>query len=190
MRRIVMATVALAAWTAPAALAQHREDTDSGPKSHGRTFSTGPREGWTFSSPHLDIAGGLFLTSTSATPIIQEGFFRIHAQAAAGPKLLELGVDLQWLPALSATPTFSAVLQLAPLSESSRVYLSAGGGLISGRAATDRLAGWLQAELAVRTPIHELTPFVSIGRALVRGADTELQIGIAHPLAPYLFHLP
>lgn len=192
MVRIIFTTVALAVLVSPAARAQHSEDPDSGPKSHGRTFSTGPRENWTISSPHLDIAGGVY-QEPGHTPKVSEGFFRLHAQAAAGPKLLELAVDLLWLPALGATPTFSAVLQLAPLSETSPFYLAAGGGLISGRAATattDRLSGWLQAELAVRTPIHELTPFLSVGRALVDGAELELQIGIAHPLAPYLFHLP
>lgn len=189
IRPIVIATVALAAWMPSVALAQHAEEPDSGRKSHGRAFSTGPREGWTFSSPRLDIAGGLY-QEPGYTPRISEGFFRLHAQAAAGPKLLELAVDLLWLPAIGATPTFSGVLQLAPLPESARVYLAAGGGLISGRAATDRLSGWLQAELAIRTPIHELTPFVSVGRALVTGAEVELLFGIAHPLAPYLFHLP
>jgi hypothetical protein len=43
---------------------------------------------------------------------------------------------------------------------------------------------------AFRTPVHELTPFVQIGKALVDGAKAELLIGIAHPLAPYLLHLP
>lgn len=189
MLRFMIATVALTALAVPAARAQHEAEADSGPKPHGRTFSTGPREGWTISSPHLDIAGGLY-QEPGHTPKISEGFFRLHAQAAAGPKLLELAVDLLWLPAVGATPTFTGVLQLAPLPESSRIYLAAGGGWITGRAATDRLSGWLQAELAIRTPIHELTPFISVGRALVNGAEVELQFGIAHPLAPYLFHLP
>lgn len=189
MRRIVTATIVWAALWAPAAVGQHEEEADSGETSHGRTFSTGPRKGWTFSSPHIDIGGGVYL-EPSHEPAVSEGFFRVHTQFAAGPKLVELAVDLLWLPALGASPTFSAALQLAPLSEASPFYVSAGVGLITGRAATDRLSGWLQAELAIRTPIHELTPFVSVGRALVDGADLELQIGIAHPLAPYLLHFP
>lgn len=189
MMRTVIATLLIAAWTAPVALAQHSEEPDSGPKSHGRTFSTGPREGWTFSSPHVDIGGGVYM-EPGHDPKVSEGFFRVHLQIAAGPKLVELAADLLWLPALGATPTFSAALQLAPLSEESPVYFAAGIGLITGRAPTDRFAGWLQAELAVRTPIHELTPFLSVGRALVDGAELELQIGIAHPLAPYLLHFP
>jgi hypothetical protein len=185
MMRTVIATLLIAAWTAPVALAQHSEDPDSA-KSHGRTFSTGPREGWTFSSPHVDIGGGVYM-EPGHDPKVSEGFFRVHVQIAAGPKLLELATDLLWLPAFGATPTFSTVLQLAPLPESSPFYVAVGGGLIT---RTNRFAGWLQAELAVRTPIHELTPFLSVGRALVDGAELELQIGIAHPLAPYLLHFP
>jgi hypothetical protein len=188
MKRIAIATVLLAAWSAPVARAQHSEEADSGPKSHGRTFSTGPREGWTFSSPHVDFAGGVHLTPDQDNS--SEGFFRLHMLTAAGPKLVELEVDLLWLPALGATPTLAAVLQLAPFSPDSRVYFSAGGGFVTNRAATDRLSGWLQAQMAFRTPIHELTPFISVGRALVDDAAVELQFGVAHPLAPYLLHFP
>jgi hypothetical protein len=51
MLRFVIATVVMAALTAPVARAQHDAEADSGHKSNGRTFSTGPREGWTISSP-------------------------------------------------------------------------------------------------------------------------------------------
>ena len=188
MRRILFATLALAAWTTPVALAQHAEEGDTTKKPHGRTFSTGPREGWTFSSPHIDFAGGVFLEPDQSNS--SEGFFRLHMLTAAGPKLVQLELDLLWLPALGATPTLSAVLQLAPLSEESRVYFAAGGGFVTNRATTDRLSGWLQAQMAFRTPIHELTPFITVGRALVDDAPLELQFGIAHPLAPYLLHFP
>lgn len=189
MKRFVTVIVFLAVGATPAVMAQHSEDPDSAPKPHGRTFSTGPREGWTFSSPHIDIGGGVYM-EPGHDPKVSEGFFRVHVQVATGPKLVEIAADLLWLPALGATPTFSAALQLAPLSEESPVYFAAGIGLISGRAPTDRFAGWLQAELAVRTPIHELTPFISVGKAMVDGAELELQVGIAHPLAPYLLHFP
>jgi hypothetical protein len=172
--------------------AQHAEaeDPDSAHRSHGRTFSTGPREGWTFSSPHLDVAGGLYREPNHA-PVVSEAFFRLHVQAAVGPKFLELAADLLWLPDLGGTPTFSAALQFAPVAETSPFYLAAGGGVISGRSSVgDRLSGWLQAEVAWRTPIHELTPFVSVGRALVDGGELELLVGIAHPLAPYRMHIP
>ena len=189
MKRIAIATIALALGTVSTTLAQHGEDPDSADQSHGRTFSTGSRKGWTFSSPHVDIGGGVYM-EPGHEPNVSEGFFRIHVQVAAGPKLVELAADLLWLPDRGATPTFSAALQLAPFAEASPIYFAAGIGLINGRAATDRFAGWLQAELAVRTPIHELTPFISVGKALVADSELELQIGIAHPLAPYLLHFP
>ncbi len=188
MRRILFATLVWTAWTTPVALAQHAEEGDTTKKPHGRTFSTGSREGWTFSSPHVDFAGGVFLLPNQSNA--SEGFFRLHMLTAAGPKLVQLEVDLLWLPAVGATPTLSAVLQLAPLSDESRLYLAAGGGFVTNRADTDRLAGWLQAQMAFRTPIHELTPFITVGRALLDGSELELQFGIAHPLAPYLLHFP
>lgn len=171
------------------AVAQHEVDPDSAPRPHGTTFSQGPRDNWTFAAPHLDIDGGVFRVSRTAGDT-SLGFVRLHLQTAPGIPLLEVSSDLIWLPQRGATPTWSAVLQVAPLRETSRVYLSAGIGGISGHDAADRLSGWVQAVLAIRTPIHELTPFVQIGKALVDGARAELLCGIAHPLAPYLLHFP
>jgi hypothetical protein len=177
----------------PGALAaQHDAAADSAPRPHGTTFSQGPRDNWTFAAPHLDIDGGVF-RMTRASGDISEAFFRVHFQTAPGIPLLEISSDLLWIPEFGATPTWSAVLQFAPISEASRFYVSAGMGGISGRDTTagrDRLSGWVQAVAAFRTPVHELTPFVQIGKALVDGAKAELLIGIAHPLAPYLLHLP
>jgi len=187
-------TVAIACCLAllPVGLAaQHGEaDADSAPRPHGTTFSQGPRANWTFAPPHLDIGGGVHLVSQNPTDV-HEAFFRVHIQTAPGIKYLEISSDLLWIPDAGATPTWSAILQFAPLSEESRVYLCAGIGGITGRdPSADRLAGWVQAVLAVRTPIHELTPFVQVGKPLLAGARAELLIGIAHPLAPYLLHLP
>jgi hypothetical protein len=53
-------------------------DSDTGP-IHGCTFSTGTREGWTFSRPHFDINGGLYRISSGGT---SKGFFRLHLQTA------------------------------------------------------------------------------------------------------------
>jgi hypothetical protein len=189
MRRILFVTLALAALTAPVAAAQHEEEGDTTKRPHGRTFSVGSRENWTFSTPHIDFAGGVWM-QPQTDPVSSEGFFRLHMLTGAGPKLVEVEVDLVWLPAIGATPTLSAVLQLAPFSQESRVYFSAGGGFITGRADTDRLSGLLQAQLAFRTPIHELTPFITVARPFVDDAQVELQFGIAHPLAPYLLHFP
>jgi hypothetical protein len=83
------------------------------------------------------------------------------------------------------------VLEVAPIHPESRFYVAGGIGLISGRNQNgDKLSGWLQGTVAYRTPIHELTPFVQIGKALSDGNQAELLFGIAHPLAPYLLHLP
>ncbi|HKS17443.1 MAG TPA: hypothetical protein VJU16_09035 [Planctomycetota bacterium] len=185
MRRFLTAIITLSAWTVPVAVAQHSEGPDSTKKPHGRTFSTGTREGWTFSTPHIDIGGGVYM-EPNHDPKVSEGFFRLHMQTAVGPKLLELAVDALWLPGVSANPVLTAVIQAAPLPEHSPFYFGAGGGVITG----SRLEGWVQAEFAFRTKIHELTPFISVGKALVSGSELELQIGIAHPLAPYLFHIP
>ena len=189
MRRILFVTLAWVAWSAPVAVAQHEEESDTTRKPHGRTFSIGSRQGWTFSTPHIDFAGGVRLVPEQ-DPAASDGFFRLHMLTGVGPKLVELEVDLVWLPAFGATPTLSAVLQLAPFSQESRVYFSAGGGFITNRAATDRLSGLLQAQVAFRTPIHELTPFITVARPLVENGVVELQFGIAHPLAPYLLHFP
>lgn len=183
--------IVLAVALASSLAAQHDADPDSAPRPHGTTFSQGPRDNWTFAAPHLDIDGGVHRVSRT-TGDVSEGFFRVHVQTAPGIPLLEISCDLLWLPKVGATPTWSAVLQVAPISEASRLYLSAGIGGISGRDARgrDRLSGWVQAVVAVRTPIHELTPFVQVGQPMFASAKPEFLIGIAHPLAPYLLHLP
>ncbi|HKV71633.1 MAG TPA: hypothetical protein VJN62_10315, partial [Gemmatimonadales bacterium] len=72
----------------------------------------------------------------------------------------------------------------------SSFYVSVGAGLITGHVG-DRFAGWAQAVVAYRTPIHELTPFIQAGRALTSQVQrSEFLFGIAHPLAPYRLHFP
>lgn len=191
---LVTAIATLAFWPLGRATAQHMSasDTasDSGPVIHGRTFSTGTRTGWTFSTPHLDINGGLYYVHT-APANVSEGFFRLHLQTALGIHTVQLSSDLLWIPAFGATPVWSGALDLAPIPQESPLYVAAGVGLISGRdSSSDRLAGWVHATVAIRTPIHELTPFVEIGKALSAGNKAEFLFGVAHPLAPYKLHLP
>jgi hypothetical protein len=163
-------------------------DSDTGPVIHGRTFSTGTREGWTFSTPHLDINGGLYRISSGGT---SQAFFRLHLQTALGIHVVQVSSDLQWIPSFGATPVWSGTLELAPIHQESPFYVAAGIGLITGHDfGVDKLVGWAQGTVAARTPIHELTPFVQVGRALVSGNRTEFLIGIAHPLAPYKLHFP
>lgn len=173
-------------------LAAQHEDPDYPDQSHPRqtAFSEGPRTGWTIGAPHLDINGGLFHVRRDRSDT-KEGFVRLHAQAALGIPALEVASDLQWVPSFGATPTWSAVGQIAPLKASSIVYLSGGLGVITGHSSRgDRLKGWMQGVVAVRTPLHEIAPFVQVGRAFGSGQKAELLFGIAHPLAPYRFHLP
>lgn len=157
---------------------------------HQTAFSEGPRTGWTVGAPHLDINGGLFFVDRDPENI-KEAFLRLHAQMAPGIPGLELASDLTFIPSFGATPTWSAVGQIAPLPASSRLYISAGAGVITGHSDKgDRLRGWFQGVVAIRTPLHEIAPFVQIGRATGSGQKAEFLFGIAHPLAPYRFHLP
>ena len=178
----------LAMVAAPAiARAQDHDMHDMTP--HARPFSQGPRTGWTTSAPHLDLDGGLYRVGAGSAN--REAFVRMHVQLGIGPRYLELAGDLLWVPAIGATPAFSGLVQLAPLREGSPFYASGGIGLVTGRNRTaDRMQGWTQAVLAWRSPIHEITPFVQVGRALGTGQRTELLLGVAHPLAPYRLHIP
>lgn len=192
MSRLLL-TFTLAVLPLARVAAQHdtaSSEPDSGPVIHGRAFSTGTRVGWTFGAPHLDINGGLHDVNSGGTTV-SKGFFRLHLQTALGIHLVQVSSDLLWIPASGATPVWSGTLELAPIHQESPFYLAGGVGLVTGHAVgVDRLVGWLQGTAAVRTPIHELTPFVQVGRAVVSGNSTELLIGIAHPLAPYKLHFP
>ncbi|MGH7615080.1 MAG: hypothetical protein ACREMW_13685, partial [Gemmatimonadales bacterium] len=84
---------------APARVAAQHEDPEGEPDhpNHGTTFSTGTREHWTFSTPHLDINAGLFYVNTSPATT-REAFLRLHAQAALGIHYLQVSSDLVWVP--------------------------------------------------------------------------------------------
>lgn len=175
------------------AAAQHQmppSDSGLGPVIHGRTFSTGTREGWTFSTPHLDINGGLFEVHSGGTDV-SKAFVRLRLETALGIHVVQVSSDLLWIPAFGATPVWSGTLELAPIHQESPFYVAGGIGLITGRDfGADRLVGWLQGTAALRTPIHELAPFVQVGKALTAGNKVEFLIGLAHPLAPYKLHFP
>jgi hypothetical protein len=176
--------VGLAALSPVAATAQE--------KSHGEAFHPGNGAGWTFGYPSIDVNAGLFdarypFSNTS----FNKFFIRAHAGMNTGIPHVALSADMNWIPSLGATPIVSFVGQVDPLSRESPFYLSLGAGLITGHAVTgDKFAGWAQAVVAYRTPIHELTPFVQAGRALYSGQKFEFLFGISHPLAPYLLHIP
>ncbi len=172
--------------------AQHAQGDDYAAEGHPHqtAFSEGPRTGWTLGAPHLDINGGLFFVDRDPDNT-KEAFLRLHGQAALGIPAVEVSTDLTFIPKFGATPTWSAVGQIAPLKSTSIIYLSGGVGVITGHSNSgDKLKGWFQGVIAVRTPLHEIAPFVQIGRATGSGQKAEFLFGIAHPLAPYRFHLP
>ncbi|HEX4633313.1 MAG TPA: hypothetical protein VH163_05750, partial [Gemmatimonadales bacterium] len=104
---------------------------------------------------------------------------------------LALSLDANWLPSVGATPVLSFLGQIDPLSRESEFYVSVGAGLITNHIIyADKFAGWAQAVVAYRTHIHELAPFVQVGHALTGVHQFEFLFGLAHPLAPYLFHVP
>lgn len=189
----VLSWAAFVALPLTATVAQ--QDAGGGEASHlphGRAFSPGNGAGWTFGYPTLDLDAGLFDTGgSSGGPGVHKLFLRAHAGTNTGIPHLALSLDATWLPSVGATPALSFLGQIDPLDRDSPFYLSVGAGLITGHVVTgDKFAGWAQAVVAYRTHIHELAPFVQAGHALNSGQKFEFLFGLAHPLAPYLFHVP
>jgi len=184
---VTCATLAL-----PLAQARAQQDSAAGEaKVHGRAFFPGRGAGWTFGYPTVDVNAGLYSTKTPADSSFNKLFLRAHVSMNTGIPHLALSADVNWIPSVGATPVVSFLGQIDPLSRESDFYVSVGAGLITGHVATaDKFAGWAQAVLAYRTQIHELTPFVQAGHALNSGQKFEFLFGIAHPLAPYLLHVP
>ena len=154
-------------------------------------FKVGESKGMTIGVPHVDLGGGLYyLSSKDNLPKVQEGFVRAHVQAGTGLEYLQIAIDATFVPKLGTSPALSTVLQIAPFSSDSPFFLGVGAGAIFGRPGSGRQGeGWAQGVLALRTPIHEIAPFVQVGFPFVTGARAEILVGIAHPLAPYHAHL-
>lgn len=157
---------------------------------HGVTFwSQAAPEGCWLCSPSLDINGGLFASKDASNSSTNYAFVRLHTQIGLGISYVSLAGDVNFIPTLGATPTFSMLAQFEPLRTLSRVYTSAGIGLITRHdPSADRMEPWAQATLAYRSMIHDITPFVQVGSALNSGQKVELLVGVAHPLAPYKMH--
>lgn len=173
------------------ASAQHGDDAGA-QLPHGKAFFPGNGAGWTFGYPTLDVNAGLFDTDgAGGGTSIHKFFLRAHAGMNTGLPHVAMSLDANWLPGVGATPVISFVAQIDPLDRESPFYVSVGGGLITGHVTTgDKFAGWAQAVIAYRTPIHELAPFIQAGRALNAGQKFEFLFGVAHPLAPYRLHIP
>jgi hypothetical protein len=159
---------------------------------HGVTFWTRREpEGCWLCAPAVDFNVGLY--KVKATPDdISETFLRVHTQWGLGIRHLAMSVDAQWIPHLTqATPSISFVAQYEPISQTKRPYASAGIGMVSGHAQNGKngFTPWGQVVLAYRSPIHDLAPFVQVGRALSGdNRESEFLFGIAHPIAPYRMH--
>ena len=158
---------------------------------HGVTFWTRREpEGCWLCAPAVDINGGLYYTKASPDNI-SKGFVRVHTQWGLGVRHVALSADMLFVPRLTqSTPAVSFVAQYEPVSQISRFYASVGAGMISGRdQGGNGFSPWAQAVVAYRSPIHDVAPFVQVGRVL-NGTDREFEFlfGVAHPIAPYRMH--
>lgn len=191
-RRGLAVVALLASVLSVSAMAQDSTATDNDHPwwGHGVTFwSQADPEGCWLCSPAIDINGGLFSSKDAADNATNYAFVRLHTQIGLGISYVSLAGDVNFIPTLGATPTFSMLAQFEPLRTLSRVYVGAGLGLITGHDPTaDRMEPWAQATLAYRSMLHDLTPFVQVGSALNSGQKLELLFGVAHPLAPYKMH--
>ena len=189
MQKPAILIVAVLALTAIPLSSTQAQDTEEQGQVNGKAFFPGNGVGWTFGYPSLDVNAGLHST-LAGNVMTSQAFIRAHIAMNTGIPHLAVSADVNWIPARGATPVVSFVGQIDPLSRQSDFYVSVGAGLITGHVVGDKFAGWVQAVVAYRTPIHQLTPFVQAGRALSSQVErSEFLFGIAHPLAPYRLHL-
>lgn len=186
----VLGAVTLAIGIHGAVQAQESGDGMDHPKQGA--FRVGPTEHWDLGVPNLDINGGLYSVSRKdALPKMQEGFVSARIQTGLGTEHFQLAAHVLFVPKAGGSPQFTTVLQVVPTDNDGWLHFAAGAGIVSGRVGSgNRVEPWAQATLGVRTPIHDLAPFVQYGAPLVDGGRPELLIGVSHPLAPYKFHLP
>lgn len=156
---------------------------------HGKAFFPGSGAGWTVGYPSVDVNAGYYSAVHNFFPPANYVFLRIHTSMNTGIPHFALSADMNWLPGVSANPYVSFLGQIDPLSRESSLYLSGGAGLITAHNGNS-FAGWVQLVVAYRTHIHELAPFVQVGHAFGTQQRVEFLFGVAHPLAPYLFHVP
>ncbi|HKR55347.1 MAG TPA: hypothetical protein VJS20_03540 [Gemmatimonadales bacterium] len=183
--------LACAVLTALPLMQVQAQENDSGTQApvHGKAFFPGNGAGWTVGYPSVDVNAGYYTAVHKFFTPDHHLFLRVHTSMNTGIPHFALSADINWLPSVSANPAISFLGQIDPLSRESAFYLSGGGGLITAHNGNS-FAGWVQLVLAYRTHIHELAPFVQVGHALTTGQRVELLVGVAHPLAPYLFHVP
>jgi hypothetical protein len=186
--RIVATIIAAAVPTAA-----HAQGGTAGKEhAHQAAFTVGGTGNWTLGYPNIDLHGGLYsVASKGARPSVSEGFVGARFQTGLGTSHVQLAASATFVPKLGGSPEFTTVIQVVPTGNQSRLHVAGGAGIISGRwGSGNRVEPWAQATVAVRTPIHDIAPFVQIGAPLVTGGRAELLLGVSHPLAPYKFHLP
>ena len=190
-RALVAALATLALAALPAALSAQDHDMGGDGAStfgedfpHGVTFWT-RREpvGCWLCDPSIDINGGLYQVESTPKDV-STGFARLHTQWGLGIRHIALSADLLWRGGGGSSAVL--VAQYEPISQRSRFYTSAGFGLIDDNNGFWR---WGQVTLAYRSPIHDLAPFVMVGRVLGESDQkTQFFFGVAHPIAPYRMH--
>lgn len=162
---------------------------------HGVTFWTRREpDGCTLCAPAIDINAGLYQRTGDVAEDVSEIGLRLHTQFGTGIRHIALAVDLLWVPELTqvSPENFTIVAQYEPIDQRKRLYVNVGLGVIAGReqnAGENGFSPWATATVAYRGPIHDITPFVQVGRVM-SGDDREFEflIGIAHPIAPYRMH--
>jgi hypothetical protein len=157
-----------------------------------KSFDVGGTTDWTLGVPHIDLNGGLLSIAKKGTMAeVSEAFVSLRWQTGLGTDKVQLAGNVLFVPEWGTASQSSVLLQWVPTRNDSRFYFSAGAGAVVGRMdGGTRGEPWAQGVLGVRTPIHDLAPFIQVGMPLVDGGRTELLFGVSHPLAPYRFHLP
>lgn len=162
---------------------------------HGVTFWTRREpEGCWLCDPAIDFNVGLYQRTGDVAEDVSELALRLHTQFGVGIRHVALAVDILWVPKLTQVSpyNFTVVAQYEPIDQRKRLYVNAGLGLIAGReqnAGENGFSPWGTATVAYRSPIHDVTPFVQVGRVL-NGDNRKFEFlfGIAHPIAPYRMH--
>ena len=196
LRRMLLSLIAaIALATLPGALAaqDHAVEGGDGASTFGEDFPNGVtfwtrREpiGCWLCAPSVDINGGYYMVEDESADI-STGFFRLHTQWGLGVKHIAMSADLLWRGEGGSSAVLMA--QYEPISQRSRFYASVGFGVIDDNSG---FWPWGQATLAYRSPIHDLAPFVMLGKVLTDDSgvndNPQLFLGLAHPIAPYRMH--
>jgi hypothetical protein len=201
IRRAFYASATLFALSAIPAALRAQEHGGDGISTFGEDFPNGVTfwtrrepEGCWLCAPAIDVNGGMYQRTGDVPEDVSEFALRMHTQFGLGIRHISLSVDLLWLPDIGKVSPdhYTIVASYEPISQQKRLYASAGLGLIAGReqnAGENGFSPWAQAVLAYRSAIHDIAPFVQVGRVM-SGDDREFEIlvGLAHPIAPYRMH--